>query len=454
MGMAALLIIVINVVAWLAFFIGVGIVIFRHVRRRGRLIILSGAGVTLLLIVSLVALNLSFRPAAPPQRPSPSGAILLARMFDSHGVASLAGVSARDGSVRWRSSLAVSYRSQAPIAAGVAYVTSDPDATTGATGAAITAVRLDNGARLWQRALPGEGIISPLALRGGALAFVSYSQPDGYRANALDLASHALRWSSPLSHFALDNQYPVFAASASLLYVGSNDGEVSALRLRDGSLAWSRAPLTTPDAALQTLWVALGASQLYAYTSGGQIIALRSADGALLWRGPAGLRPYEQTYLTPTSTSVYACVSLTTSKGDITSGLAALDPATGAIRWERAGACGVDGIGGLVESAGAIYQLGPTLNAMRVSDGAPLWSASTQTTDLGFTSAQVDSGVIFVAATVIFPHDYTLCGDWWTGGPLFCHSQPFIAAYDAATGVRYWRADVGDAPLFISEAAP
>ena len=37
-----LLIIHINVGAWLAFFIGVYIAIFRHVRRRGRVIMLSG----------------------------------------------------------------------------------------------------------------------------------------------------------------------------------------------------------------------------------------------------------------------------------------------------------------------------------------------------------------------------------------------------------------------------
>jgi hypothetical protein len=122
MSLEALLIIVVNVGAWLAFFFGVGVAIYRHVQRRGRRIILSGAGVTLLVIVSLVALNVSFRPSAPQSRPSPGPSILAASWSDSQNHPTLGGVNARDGSLRWRRSLAVSYRGEEPTADGVVYV--------------------------------------------------------------------------------------------------------------------------------------------------------------------------------------------------------------------------------------------------------------------------------------------------------------------------------------------
>ncbi|MGH2504375.1 MAG: PQQ-binding-like beta-propeller repeat protein, partial [Ktedonobacterales bacterium] len=445
----------------LAFFAGIGVVIYRRARRRGRLILVSGAGVTLLLIVALVALNVSFPPSAPPTRASPSDATLLARVYDSHGNAAFAGISGRDGSVRWRSGLAASFAAQAPISSGVAYLTSSPGAAS-AAGTTIVAMRLSDGASLWRRFLPGESINSTLVVRGDMLLFISYSQADGFRANALDLASHTLRWSSPLSHVAQFNVYPgftyrAFAASGDLLFVGLDDGEVNALRLRDGSLAWSRAPL--PAAMPQPSGLALGANQLYVYADDGQIAALRPADGAQLWLRPPGLTPYLPTpdYLMATDTSVYVCVNLTAANGGESWALAALDPATGDIRWERAGTCAVDGLRVLmnsIESAGILYLPGATLTAIRVSDGVTLWKAPIQAPDLGFTSMVVESGVVFAAATVVYPHDYTLCGDWWTGDPLFCHSQTYLAAYDAATGTRYWRADVGDDPLLVSGATP
>jgi outer membrane protein assembly factor BamB len=458
MGLEALLIIVITVGAWLAFFFGVGVAIYRHVQRRGRRIILSGAGVTLLLIVSLVALNVSIQPSTPPMRPSPSGAILLAHVYDSQGRASLAGISARDGSMRWRRAQAVYAHWQAPIADGVAYLGTGPDNIGPAT---ITAVRLTDGAQLWQRSLPATTIASPLALRGGALIFISYAQGSvsSMRANALDLVSHTLRWSRPFSHYEVDYLYPAFAASADLLYAAFASGGVTALRISDGSQAWSAQPLATPGGETAPLvHVILGGSALYTFDGLGRIAALRPADGALLWRGPAGLQADAPDYLTVTASGVYDCATASTANGASTSELVALDPATGAVRWERANGCGANGIRTLIESAGVLYQLGATLTALRASDGMKLWSASTQTTDLGFTSAQVDSGVIFVAATVIFPRDYTICANWWSGGPLFCHSPNFIAAYDAANGAHYWsttldEAPLGDAPQLISGEA-
>jgi outer membrane protein assembly factor BamB len=444
MGLAILLIIIIVVGAPLAFFVGVSIAIYRHVQRRGRIILLSGAGVTLLLIVSLVALNVSFRPSAPTARPSPSHAILTAIWSDSQGHPVFGGVNARDGSLRWRRSLAVSYRDETPTAGGMLYV---DDGTT------ISAVRLSDGATLWQSESLENGIISPLMVRGDALIFVSYSPQDGFHANALDLTSHTLRWSSPLSHFQLDDQYPAFAASADMLFFGSDDGAVNALRLSDGAPVWSRQP--TPGSATPlAMRVTLGASLLYAYDSAGQTIALRPADGALVWSSPYGLQPYRAAHLTATATTLYACVTIPATASSVSSdALAALDPATGSMRWEHASACGQAGINTLIESAGVVYQLGPTLTAMRVRDGAILWSASTRASDLSFTSAEVDSGALFVAASVIYPHEYTICANWWMGGPLFCHNPTYIAAYDATTGAPYWRMDVGDAPRLTSGAA-
>jgi hypothetical protein len=60
-----LLIILINVGAWLAFFIGVYIAIFRHVRRHGRIIMLSGVALVVALVATLVALLNPSRRRAP-----------------------------------------------------------------------------------------------------------------------------------------------------------------------------------------------------------------------------------------------------------------------------------------------------------------------------------------------------------------------------------------------------
>lgn len=444
MGLVALLIVMIVVGSWLAFFVGVGIAIYRHTQRRGRRIILvSGVGVALLLIVSLVALNVSFRPSASPA--PPSHIILTATWSDSQGHPVFGGVNARDGSLRWRRSLAVSYRDETPTVGGVLYV---EDGTT------IRAVRLSDGATLWQSESLENGIISPLMARGDALLYISVAQ-DGYHANALDLTSHTLRWSRPLSHFQQDDKYPAFVASANMLFFGSDDGEVNALRLSDGAPVWS-SPQTPGSVAPLAMQVTLGSNLLFAYTSDGQIAALRPADGALVWSKPVGLQPYGPAHLMATDTTLYTCITIPATNGSMSDALAALDPATGVVRWEHASACGMNGINTLIESAGIVYQLGPTLTAMRVSDGATLWSASTastQTSDLGFTSAEVDSGVIFVATSVIFPHIFNTCANWWSGGPLFCHSQTYLAAYDATTGARYWRTDVGGAPRLTSGAA-
>jgi outer membrane protein assembly factor BamB len=294
---------------------------------------------------------------------------------------------------------------------------------------------LSDGARLWQTTpAPQTNIISPLLVRGSALIYISVST-GGYNANALNLTTHTLTWTVPLHNYTQDLQYPAFVANADNLFVGSGDGVVSALRLSDGKLAWTHQTSTPTDYPYPpSIWVALGTDLVYAYGANGHIFALRQTDGALVWREPAGLKPDGQETLTATATSLYACGSL---PGDAGPALASLDPATGAIRWQRAATCRYNS---LVEANGVLYLSGATLNAMRASDGAKLWSATTQTADLGFTSVQVDHGVVFAAATVIYPHNVMVCADWWSGGALFCHSQPFIVAFDGATGAHYWQA--------------
>jgi outer membrane protein assembly factor BamB len=297
-------------------------------------------------------------------------------------------------------------------------------------------------ARLWHTTpAPQTPIVSPLVVRGSALLYISVSQYV-YSANALDLTTHALMWSVPVHNYTQDLQYPTFVASADDLFLGSGDGVVSAVRLSDGKLAWSH-QTPTPTEYPPSIWVALGADLVYAYDADGHIFALRQTDGALVWREPAGLKPDGPETLTATATSVYACGSLPGGAGPA---LASLDPATGAIRWQRAGDCRYNS---LVEADGVIYQFGAALTAMRASDGAKLWSATTQTNDLGFTSAQVDHGVVFVAATVIYARSFIACGNWWSGGPLFCHSQAFIAAFNGATGARYWQATIVGYPRLL-----
>ncbi len=447
MGRTELLIIAINAVAWLALILGIYVAIFRRLGRRGRIIMQFGTALAAVLVVALIVTSVTLANtinAAPPMRPSPSDAILTATWTDSYNHPLIFGVNARAGSIRWQSSLAVSYYHEETTANGVLYIAED---------ATITAIRLSDGARLWQQAAPGGDSVAPLVTRGDALISMSIDN-SGFRANALALNTHALKWSTPLNHFSGENQFavdqhPAFAASADMLFVGSDDGTVSALRLSDGTLAWTHALMSPADAA--QVWVVVGADLVYAYDNAGHIFALRQTDGALVWREPAGLKPQDKQTFTATASSLYACGSVASATGATESALASLDPATGAIRWERAAECGFTS---LIESEGVVYQAGQTLTAMRASDGAALWSATTQTPDLGFTSVQADHGVVFAATSITSPHQLTFCARWWSSGTLFCHSSTYLAAFNGATGARYWQTTVGDYPSLISEPSP
>lgn len=415
--------------AWLALFVGIFIAIFRHVRRRGRAIMLGGLALTLALVITSVAYAIiANAPVSLPTRPSPSSALLAEAWPESSGYMDIIGVSARDGSIRWRVHTNSTF-ARSTQAAGVFYVTSG----SALSGPVIAAYRVADGALLWQEAPPVAYIISPPLVAPGLVIFSAQSRANGdpLVLYALDVATGAVRWSAYTPGLLASLNQLALVVSGALLVESLTSGAVSAVRLSDGQAVWSR-QVTQGAASLSLI---TSSQLLYAYDDVSGVIALRPTDGAIVWRSRETLIPtYSGRWLSFSGAHLYACAS---SGGASLPALIALDPTTGAHRWSYQLACGAVAP---VESAGAVYVTDArSLVALRASDGAVLWRDAIAQPDLSYTSLQVESGVVFAVASVFFPHIFLTCPDWWRTGIFSCHSQPYLAAFDGATGAEYWR---------------
>ncbi|MGH2502139.1 MAG: PQQ-binding-like beta-propeller repeat protein, partial [Ktedonobacterales bacterium] len=377
------------------------------------------------------------------QQTSPSHATLVALSADDSGRMSLSGLSGHDGSLLWRRALGL-YQVSGVVADGQVYIAGDilpySAQPTDTTRPVVMALRLSDGAPLWQEPLPGLQPLSGLLVAGDLLIATVYTSvsPPTFQLVAVNRASHTLAWRvTPTSLPAVYDMHAL-ATGDGMLFLGSQDGVARALRLSDGSPAWSERispPATAAQPVISLGMVARG-DTLIAYDTTGEVVSLRLRDGATRWGRQVITAPFggPGEHLALTGAGLYLCgVDAVNHER----ALVLLDPLTGVLRWSRGAACGMSLP---IESGGYVYTLDSTLlTALRVSDGALVWRGQPEEADLSYTTLQSDGGVIFAATTIANYRSFSVCGQWFPPGINLCHSTQYVAAFDSATGARYWR---------------
>lgn len=232
---------------------------------------------------------------------------------------------------------------------------------------------------------------------------------------AWTFATGAAVWSSP-------------AVVGNVVYVGSNDGHLYALRFSDGTVVWKAALGGRPSAPAVVGGVA------YVVADDSRAYAFRATTGKRLWRaqfsGSQGGFPAAPTVA---GGKVYAMAP---------DSLTALDARSGATRWqEQLGCfgCPVAFAHGRVYAAAALQRENPGpdhLYALGARTGDPRWKASLRGS--AGSSPAVRYGSVYVAVFVDNPSGV----------------RPWaIAAFDAATGARRWRTAIGRS-RYLTFASP
>ncbi|HEY5355279.1 MAG TPA: PQQ-binding-like beta-propeller repeat protein [Streptosporangiaceae bacterium] len=180
--------------------------------------------------------------------------------------------------------------------------------------------------------------------------------------------------------FSTGGMVTALAWSGGIVFAGSTDDRVYALRASDGRRLWTfatRAPVQSKIAA--------AGGRVYAGSNDASVYALRASDGARLWTFPAGG--------TVQSSIVLAGPSVYLGSGDET--VYALRARDGARLWGTAlggGATGIAVAGGTV-IVGADDN---AVHALRASDGHRIWDFPTGAG--GATGVAVAGGVAFVGS--------------------------------------------------------
>jgi eukaryotic-like serine/threonine-protein kinase len=213
-----------------------------------------------------------------------------------------------------------------------------------------------------------------------------------------------------------------------VVYVGSNDGHIYALRLSDGSLVWKSPLAGRPSAP------AVVGGVVYVTADDARAYAFDAATGQRLWRaqlfGGEGGFPAAPTVA---EGMVFVLTNET---------LTALDARTGVTRWqERIGCfgCPVAFDRGLVYAAASVPTDNPGpahLYAFGARTGAERWKATLRNS--AGSSPAVRYGVVYVG---VFVESASGVRPW------------AIAAFDAATGSRSWQTGIGRS-RYLTFASP
>ncbi len=217
------------------------------------------------------------------------------------------------------------------------------------------ALHATDGRMLWQYQGDPSSVSEPFVyLVDGILYICSQSEK---HLVALQADNGALLWrrDTPFAQVFLD-------AIAGVTYIGSGDGSVSAFRSRDGSTLWRAASSTTQLA----MSFSFAASQNIAYliTQNGTLDARRAHDGVLLWRFSLGYPIWGQLLLSDHILYVGAYDGTIYALHD-----------DGRLLWHYSTK---QPLSLLSASASQLFvqdnSTGDTIYALRVTDGALLWS--------------------------------------------------------------------------------
>jgi eukaryotic-like serine/threonine-protein kinase len=139
----------------------------------------------------------------------------------------------------------------------------------GTAGGKLMALRLDDGARLWEFATGGAVVSSPAV--GEGKVFAGSADRCVY---ALDLATGRLLWRFKTRQSVICP--PLYEAGK--VYFGSGDGVFRCVNATTGALVW-QARLEGEISA----GAALAEGKIYYGDQAGTVVARQAADGALLW---------------------------------------------------------------------------------------------------------------------------------------------------------------------------
>jgi outer membrane protein assembly factor BamB len=240
--------------------------------------------------------ELIFGPVAPV---ADGGMLLATSNADRTGVPTAYAFNPADGSIRWRTPLAGCIgQPEAPlVAGGVFYV-----ALTGHTSSNLDcgpsgwvyALREADGAVLWRR--PFADVVSPsLALSGGVLVVLN----DNYPAAAEMAYLTGLRPSDGAQLWQVqrpsEGGWAFTAADAGVVVLGRTlrDGftdqwtmPIEAFHAADGVRVWQAEPAIHLTGSIE----AIANGLVYAHSDLGELYALRIADGSAAWSFPTGVQ--------------------------------------------------------------------------------------------------------------------------------------------------------------------
>jgi outer membrane protein assembly factor BamB len=287
----------------------------------------------------------------------------------------------------------------------------------------------------WSYATGGAVESSPAVWNG-----VVYVGSDDNNVYALKASTGAKLWSYLTGNYVISSP----AVANGVVYAGSEDGNVFALNASTGALLWSYLPFPG-ESVLSSPTIVNGV--VYVGTTEGSVFALNASTGAPLWS-------YQTGYFVNSSPAVANGVVYVSSYDN---NAYALKASTGAKLWSYAiynnvtdsSPAVVDGVV-YVGSAGS-YLTG-SLYALKASTGALLWSYPTASRV--YSSPAVANGVVYVGS---FDNDKvyalkastgTLLWSYTTAGPVY--SSPAVAngvvyvvsrktyALSARTGALLW----------------
>ncbi len=303
---------------------------------------------------------------------------------------------ASNGSVLWRYNVN-DYISQLMVENGMIYV------GTAATGNSIRlyALRANTGALLWSYSAQAEtpGL---LTASGGVVYYAEIlgigSAAFNEHITALESSSGSVLWRLPIAAadgFARGTP----AVSNGVIYIGTNNGSVYAVRVSDGSVLWHVARNGGFDAIPLDISTLVDNGMVFIEGKqgpGGQnlaLFAMRTSDGKLLWSRSQGVAPGPMVEQPQIVDGVIYSVS---DQGSVV----ALRETNGDLLWQHTG----DEVYGpfIVASGQLLLNSADGVVAIRASDGAVVWKRAISffgTFSSNGTPDVEDAGIVYIATT-------------------------------------------------------
>jgi outer membrane protein assembly factor BamB len=453
----------------------------RRRARAGRSRVWGGLVFRGALIAGLIAVGVaSLRNLPPPQlvnrsAPAPADAtIAFVQTPRSGNAQTVVGVSARDGAIRWTRAF------NDPIES---LYSPSPEiilALPASINKSVYALRLSDGAILW-RSRVAEYMVPATMASDGARVYAQVPANPARGTGAMDiialnLQTGALDWRVPLPASANLTQRlaagdgQVFVAGAMTGAGASatpNPWMVMALRASDGALQWTKAGVAASQ-AYDTRIRALFVSQGYAIIVPiiGPVTALRERDGAIAWTATPDTEqpdiPPQNFAATADSETIYL-LSQPSRWTPGASGAPTQPPVSltamaigGTIRWRVPSASSAwsslalsDGVllsGMSVSAWNAWAGYNPNDNLLTAYDAASgrlLWRENTPPTGISWDlspeiSSWGGSGATYLMGIQTSPYvqDFLQC-------VVFCHGVSWLYAVNIHTGAPWWRVRMG-----------